>query len=239
MIRKLILPALAAALLAGCTSYQYRGGASGDYYYGQPSSGYNVYGGYGSSPYGGGGYGYSQYGNSGYYSPGYYPPTYYPPAYYPRTYYPPTYYPPAYYPRYPRYPQRPPNNQGPRPNPNPGPRPTPGDNNGGNVPGNGQPPDRPLPPWRDLGGMGERAGQSRAGQSDAGNVLRRREEQGERAPIAPESRPVQLQQRSPLQSVPASLSPRPMIVAPSPMGASRPLPAKRLETIEVDTFVPR
>lgn len=236
MIRKLILPALAAALLAGCSSYQYRGGASGDYYYGQPSSGYNVYGGYGSSPYGGGGYGYSPYGNPGYYSPGYYPPTYYPPAYYPRTYYPPTYYPPAYYPRYPRYPQRPPNNQGPRPgqtpgqNPNPGPRPTPGGDNGGNVPGQGQVPDRPLPPWRDLRGMSERAG-----RSDDGNVLRRREEAGDRAPIAPESRPVQLQQRSPLQSVPSSLSPRPVIVAPSQMVTPRPLPAKRLEN---ETLVP-
>jgi hypothetical protein len=56
MIRKLLLPALAAALLAGCvTGYDYRGG-SGDYYYGQPSIDYQDDGYY--SPYGYGGYGY-------------------------------------------------------------------------------------------------------------------------------------------------------------------------------------
>jgi hypothetical protein len=76
MIRKMILPALAAALLAGCASYQYRSGAGGDYYYGQPSADYQYYGSpyYGSpyyrSPYGWGGsvgysYGYYPYG-SGY-----------------------------------------------------------------------------------------------------------------------------------------------------------------------------
>ena len=80
MIRKLILPALAAALLAGCaTGYQYRGG-SGDYYYGSPSTEYRYYG----SPYGGyyGGYGYGGYGYGGYGYPygggyGYYSTPYY------------------------------------------------------------------------------------------------------------------------------------------------------------------
>ena len=63
MIRKLLLPALAAGLLAGCMSYgyDYRGGGS-DYYYGQPSSDYRYYGsgsGYGyGGPYGSIGYGY-------------------------------------------------------------------------------------------------------------------------------------------------------------------------------------
>ena len=64
MIRKLLLPALAAALLGACaTPYDYRGG-HGDYYYGQPSvdyydSYYGGYGGYGGMwGYGGYGYGY-------------------------------------------------------------------------------------------------------------------------------------------------------------------------------------
>ena len=207
MIRKLILPALAIALLAGCSAYQYRGGASGDYYYGQPSGDYNVYGGYGSSPYGwgGGGYGYSPYGNAGYYAPGYYPPTYYPPV---------------YYPRYPHYPQRPPHKPGPKP----------GDNNGGNVPGPGQVPDRPRPPWRDLGGMSERAG-----QGDAGNVLRRREEEGQRAPIPATPRGPQVEQRAPIQPLPAGRASRPRIVAPPRMRAPTPLPAKRIEN---ETLVP-
>lgn len=61
MLRKLLLPALAATLLAGCvTGYTYRGqGASGDYYYGQPSVEYRYHGGYG--------YGYPGYGYGGYY----------------------------------------------------------------------------------------------------------------------------------------------------------------------------
>ena len=75
MIRKLLLPALAAALLAGCaTGYQYRGG-SGDYYYGSPTTDYRYYG----SPFGYyGGYGYGGYGSPygwggyGYYSSPYY-----------------------------------------------------------------------------------------------------------------------------------------------------------------------
>ena len=67
MIRKLILPALAALMLAGCATYQYRAGSGGDYYYGQPGTEYRYYG----SPYGYGGYGYGGYGGYGYGSYGY------------------------------------------------------------------------------------------------------------------------------------------------------------------------
>lgn len=90
MIRKLVLPALAATLLAGCMSYgyDYRGGSS-DYYYGRPSVDYRYYGsgsGYGyGGPYGSIGYGYPGgfYGGIGYGSPygfsryGYHPHGYY------------------------------------------------------------------------------------------------------------------------------------------------------------------
>lgn len=110
MIRKLIVPLVAAGLLAGCVSdYSLRGGGGGgSYYYGRPSVDYNYYGGYGGyAP----GYGYYPYGESyryrnggyGYYG-GY--PYYngYPYGYgYPRYY-------------YPNRPHRPPSN----PNPNPG-----------------------------------------------------------------------------------------------------------------------
>lgn len=60
MFRKLLLPAVAATLVAGCvtTDYGYRGGR-GDYYYGQPYTEYRYYGGYGGYyPYGGYPYGY-------------------------------------------------------------------------------------------------------------------------------------------------------------------------------------
>ena len=44
MLRKTLLAALAAATLAGCaTGYSYRGGAGGDYYYGQPRTEYRYY----------------------------------------------------------------------------------------------------------------------------------------------------------------------------------------------------
>lgn len=66
MIRKLVLPVLAAALLGGCvTDYAYRGGDRGDYYYGQPTTEYRYYGPYGGyAPHGFGsfGYGYPHYG---------------------------------------------------------------------------------------------------------------------------------------------------------------------------------
>ena len=98
MIRKLLFPAMAVVLLAGCaTGYSYRAG-NGDYYYGQPSidyqdGGYYPYGGAGygypggwsgmigyGMGYGGGGYGpygYGSYGYGGYpydYGYPYYPP---------------------------------------------------------------------------------------------------------------------------------------------------------------------
>lgn len=68
MLRKTLLAALAAATLAGCaTGYSYRGGASGDYYYGQPRTEYRYYDPYGY--YGSYGYGYGSYAPSRY---GYY-----------------------------------------------------------------------------------------------------------------------------------------------------------------------
>lgn len=106
MIRKLLIPALAALLLAGCiTDYGYRGyRGAGDYYYGRPSVEYRYYGGYG------GGYG-GYYGGWGGYYPYAYPYRYgygYPYRYaYPYRYgYGPHGYPgyraPYYY-NYPRY----------------------------------------------------------------------------------------------------------------------------------------
>jgi hypothetical protein len=152
MIRKLLLPALAATLLAGCvTDYTYRGGAGGgDYYRGSPGVDYRYYGGYGG--YGGGFYGgYPYYGYGGYYpyryGYGYYGYPYYA---YPRY--------PAY--RYPYrhhggYPNRPHwNGQGPRPGQNwngQGPRPGQGWNGQGPRPGQG---------WN---GQGPRPGQNWAG----------------------------------------------------------------------------
>lgn len=64
MIRKLVLPIVAVALLGGCvTDYAYRGGDRGDYYYGQPTTEYRYYGPYGSyAPYGYGNFGYGNYG---------------------------------------------------------------------------------------------------------------------------------------------------------------------------------
>lgn len=148
MIRKLLLPALATALLAGCmtSGYQYRGG-SGDYYYGQPSTQYRYYG----APYGSYGYGYPG-GWSGSFGYGYgYPYGYYGYGGY------------GGYPYYPPYPYRPPvvivrPGGGGHDH---------GNNNGGNDPGDSggndtppvQPVDRPRPPWRDLDSL--RDGQSR------------------------------------------------------------------------------
>jgi len=102
MIRKLLVPAFAALLLAGCiTDYGYRGyGGAGDYYYGRPSVEYRYYGGYGgyyggwggyypyATPYGYGGYGYPyryaypyRYGYGPYGYPGYRAPYYNYPRY--------------------------------------------------------------------------------------------------------------------------------------------------------------
>ena len=63
MFRNILLPALAAATLAGCaTGYSYRNGNGGDYYHGQPRTEYRYYDPYGFQ----GSYGY------GSYAPGYY-----------------------------------------------------------------------------------------------------------------------------------------------------------------------
>lgn len=87
MIRKLLLPAIAVALLGGCmtSGYSYRQDR-GDYYYGQPSTDYRHYGspyGYGSGYYGGGYYGSGYYSNPYYYGSPYgyhrYPHGYYRP----------------------------------------------------------------------------------------------------------------------------------------------------------------
>lgn len=73
MLRNTLLAALAAATLGGCvTGYAYRGGASGDYYYGEPRTEYRYYDPYGY--YGGydRGYGYGYGYGYGTYSPGRY-----------------------------------------------------------------------------------------------------------------------------------------------------------------------
>lgn len=162
MIRKLILPALAAALLAGCaTGYQYRGG-SGDYYYGSPGVEYRVYGGYGY-PYG---YGYGGYGYGyPYYGGGYY-----------------------YYPWYRGHGHH----HG-------------GHHHGGHDGDNGgddgdAPPERPTPPWRDLGSIGDR-GKLR----DLGDKLPQRREA--HAPVARPS-------SQPRMSSPPRISPPPRISQP-------------------------
>jgi hypothetical protein len=91
MIRKLLIPLAATALLAGCVTtapYGYRGGGQGDYYYGSPSVDYRYHGaypgyGYGSPYYGPYRSGISVWGRYG--SPYYYGPSYYTyPRYYPR-----------------------------------------------------------------------------------------------------------------------------------------------------------
>lgn len=134
MIRKLLLPALAVAMLAGCATYQYRGGAGGDYYYGRPGTDYRYYG-YGGYGYGGYGYGYPHWGGSigyGYYrsSPWY------------------------YYPRYPHYPHH--SGGGHHHGGSNGGGDHDGDHDGGDANPAPRPPDRPRPPWRDLGSIGER-----------------------------------------------------------------------------------
>lgn len=138
MLRKLLLPMLATAALAGCaTDYQYRNG-NGDYYYGQPRVEYrNVgpggyYGGFGLG-YGSGGFGatyyYDRFGRLVYGVPG-------------------GYYGLPYYGGNGWYGQRPHRGHGDRDDHD-------GDDHGGNGDGNGNHSDRP-PPWRDLGGLQQR-----------------------------------------------------------------------------------
>ena len=138
MIRKLLLPALATVLLAGCvtSAYQYRGG-TGDYYYGQPSTQYRYYG----SPYGSYGYGYpGGWGGSIGYGYGYPPYGYYGYGGYGYGGYP-------YYYRH-HYPYRPPVVIV---------RPDSGGGDQDDGGGNGNDPvrhtERPRPPWRDLGNL--------------------------------------------------------------------------------------
>lgn len=62
MNRKVLMPLLAVALLAGCaTDYSYRGG-SGDYYYGRPYVEYRYENAYYGGAYGYGGFGYRPFG---------------------------------------------------------------------------------------------------------------------------------------------------------------------------------
>ncbi|KRA17140.1 MULTISPECIES: hypothetical protein [unclassified Lysobacter] len=141
MIRKLILPVVAAVLLAGCyPDYVYRDGARGDYYYGQPSTEYRYYGSYGGSY--GGYYPYGEAYRFGYRYGGYpYPYSYgYRPGY--------GYGYPGYYPGYPGY-GYPGYHRPHRPRPpvvvNPGQPPT-------NPPPPGRP-DNDRSPWRNLDGI--------------------------------------------------------------------------------------
>lgn len=138
-IRKWFLPAIAVALLSGCVSYGYRDGR-GDYYYGQPTTGYSTQYGYGD--YGYGGYGYGGYGGyyGGYGYPGYYSSPYWGGSigY-------------GYY-----GPRRPPHHGGGH-----------HDGHDGHDGGNDRPPqnlpDRPRAPWRDLGRLD---GQDRSGLAE-------------------------------------------------------------------------
>lgn len=128
-LKPILIAVAATALLAGCaTGYQYRGGA-GDYYYGSPSVEYRIHGSYGY-PYGYGGYGgYGYGGGYGYY--GY--PYYYGGGYY-----------------YPWYRHRHGHHGGGHDHDD-------GSDNGDDGGDTGQaPPQRPTPPWRDLGSLGGR-----------------------------------------------------------------------------------
>jgi hypothetical protein len=103
MLRKIVLPLAAAALMAGCmmaAPYGYRDGQSGDYYYGNPSVEYRhhgVYPGYGYPGYGPYRPGLRGYGYYGYpYGYGYYGRSYYGHPYYGTPYYGTPYYRPIY-----------------------------------------------------------------------------------------------------------------------------------------------
>lgn len=167
MIRKLMIPLLAAGLLAGCvTDYTARGGGGpGTYYYGRPSVDYNYYGGYGGGYYGPG-YGYYPYGesyrfrNGGYYGNPYY-------GYYGNPYY--YGYPRYYYPNRPHRPNRP------------------------NPPTSGNPPSRGDGglPWRDTRPVGGGAWGPRNDNPGATPQVRpqmARPQMAPRAPAAPSVR---------------------------------------------------
>lgn len=82
MIRRLLVPLAATALLAGCVTsapYGYRGDGQGDYYYGAPTVEYryhDMYPGYGDPYYGPYRPGLSVWGGYGYYGRPYYGPYY-------------------------------------------------------------------------------------------------------------------------------------------------------------------
>ncbi|MGV8943707.1 hypothetical protein [Thermomonas sp.] len=130
MLRKLLLPLLATAALAGCaTDYQYRGG-NGDYYYGQPGVEYRNSGPGGFYGEFGLGYGYGSYGFGATYFYDRYGRLVYG---YPNAYYGSPYYGNGWYPN----------------------RPPRGDHHGGHQHDPDNRPDR-LPPWRDLGRLQQR-----------------------------------------------------------------------------------
>jgi hypothetical protein len=110
MIRRLLVPLAATALLAGCVTtapYGYRGNGQGDYYYGAPSTEYryhDMYPGYGYPYYGPYRPGLSVWGSYGYGGYGYYGRPYYGNPYYGNPYY--------RYPRTTHRPPRPDNNDG-------------------------------------------------------------------------------------------------------------------------------
>ncbi|CAA9309122.1 MAG: hypothetical protein AVDCRST_MAG71-573 [uncultured Lysobacter sp.] len=131
MIRKLLVPLVAAGLLAGCVTgaYTHRGANGADYYYGRPSVDYRYHGGpYGYHPYGSMrfGYGSGYYGRHPYYGSLYHGYPFYGYPGYGSPYYGNPYY---------GYPYRPPVVIQPRP----------GDGVRGDSDGR-------RAPWRDLGG---------------------------------------------------------------------------------------
>lgn len=173
MLRKLLLPILATAALAGCaTDYNYRGG-NGDYYYGQPQVEYRdvgpggFYGGFGLGyGYGGFGYGsstyYDRFGRLVYGYPGSY-------GYYGSPYYR--------------------GNRWYRPRPHRG-HGDHDDHDGNDENGNheeGTHHDRRPPPWRDLGGLQQRDENENDGRNRNDRQVRRpRSESFSEAPLRPQ-----------------------------------------------------
>src|SRR5690606_33537768 len=208
MIRKLLIPLLAAVALSGCVSdYYHRGGGGGDYYYGSPG-----YSGYYGAPYSSLGYGYDGwYGGVGYghgygrYAPyrrhygygGWYGSPFYGYSPWPSYYYP-------YYPR-PR----------PRPDHEP-PPPTAERGTGGN-----------LPPRRQVAPQPQHAAPSLGPQRRMQSQPLRRPSM----PVAPMAAPQpRMQQRRSAQP----LAPAPSMRAPAPASVPRmDRPAPRMQSAPV------
>ncbi|GAB6195879.1 hypothetical protein [Lysobacter xanthus] len=180
MIRRLLLPLAASALLAGCVTtapYGYRGDGQGDYYYGAPSVEYRYHGtypGYGypySGPYRPGLSVWGSYGYPGYGYPGYGP--YYGGSRYGYPYYGSPYGYPYGYPR-PVYRPRP-SNPGPGPGTN---LPPPGDTTTGRRPDGG--------PWRNVDEIARRRraieGGGNSGPSPSAPIVARPDFGGMAAP---------------------------------------------------------